>query len=548
MFKKMYNLTLNEIIKQYKKKSIVIISILILISAIGVPFLVKGIESKTNSLMDMSYGFQMQGLDQQIAHQNSKTPEGKVTLAMLNSQKAEQQILMDNKVTFDDWRMGYASEYLQVLYSIDALNLIKQGINPQVVVDGFGASGTQATAKLEALAKGNLNKELTKLEAQKAEMENNIKTNNYLMYLKEQINTQKKSLDGYKKEIAVANTSLKKNPDDKKIKASITELTGDMNQISNLLSVNEFRYDNKIPYNNKDWKSNTLSALKMSYANPTMPMVSEAEYMAQPHKVSYQRAKAKYNENLTNTENQRKLDWYSLKNNIAQSQYTNSSRDAVNSFVGIYVIIITIFVVIIAGGIVSSEFSKNTIKLLMIRPVSRFKILLSKLITPLIIGYVLLILSIVILTITSGAVFGFGDLGVSVIKMSGGQVVTENYIVSLILETLFYSISLIFSACLAFVLSTVTKSTAVSVAVTIVVFIGSLPLALILLHKNMFWLAVSPIPYICLPSVSLIKGFSDMMGSAVILNTTTGAIEIAVLAIIFAVISFAYFMKKDIKL
>ncbi|WP_406686224.1 ABC transporter permease [Rossellomorea vietnamensis] len=51
--------------------------------------------------------------------------------------------------------------------------------------------------------------------------------------------------------------------------------------------------------------------------------------------------------------------------------------------------IIQLFSLIIAGDIVSSEFSSGTIKLLLIRPINRVKILLSKYITVLVIATVL---------------------------------------------------------------------------------------------------------------------------------------------------------------
>lgn len=544
MFKKMYNLTFNEILKQYKKKAVIIISILILLSAIGVPFVVKSLTNKANSLLQFSYGFDLGGINSQIAAQDKKTQEGKMKISMLESQKQVDQLLSDNNIMFNDWRTAYSRKYLQVLLQIDAIGFIKQGVNPQVVVSQF--SNGEPT-KLEAISKGNLDTELADLESQKTKMESNIKNDNYLGYLKETIDSQKQTIDTANKELKTLEAAQKKNPEDKIIQGNIQNSKNIIEQQNNILSVNEYRYDNKIAYNNKEWKSSTLTALSESYSMQKQ-MLTEREYMSEPHKVSYERYKAKYQENQTNQNNQIKLDWYSLKNNIAQSQYQNGPRDAINSFVGIYVMIVTIFIIIIAGGIISSEFSKNTIKLLMIRPVSRFKIMLSKLLTPLIIGYIILFASIIILTITSGIVFGFSGLGIQTLKISGGEVVAQNYILSLILKTLFYSISLIFSTCLAFMISTVTRSTAVSVALSIVLFIGSLPVTLILLRKNMFWVAASPIPYISLPSVDFIKALGSMIGSQVVLNTTTGAIELLVLAVVFAVISFVYFIKKDIKL
>ena len=54
--------------------------------------------------------------------------------------------------------------------------------------------------------------------------------------------------------------------------------------------------------------------------------------------------------------------------------------------------IIAVFVIIVAAGMVSSEFSWGTIKLLLIRPISRSKILLSKYLTLLLFAGLLLTL------------------------------------------------------------------------------------------------------------------------------------------------------------
>ena len=67
---------------------------------------------------------------------------------------------------------------------------------------------------------------------------------------------------------------------------------------------------------------------------------------------------------------------YQLANNIApvtESNIWSFMNDMVAS-IGF----ISIFTIIVAAGIVANEFSTGTIKLLLIRPVSRFKILCSK--------------------------------------------------------------------------------------------------------------------------------------------------------------------------
>lgn len=65
--------------------------------------------------------------------------------------------------------------------------------------------------------------------------------------------------------------------------------------------------------------------------------------------------------------------------------------------------------VIVAGTIVSEEFNKGTIKLLLVRPYKRTKILLAKFLTCIIVLILSYILIALIQTIAGGIVFGFDD-------------------------------------------------------------------------------------------------------------------------------------------
>ena len=66
---------------------------------------------------------------------------------------------------------------------------------------------------------------------------------------------------------------------------------------------------------------------------------------------------------------------YAIEHNIDPNQMTG--WEFVEDATGLMTLI-TIFAAVIAGDIVASEFTWGTIKLLLIRPVSRTKILLSK--------------------------------------------------------------------------------------------------------------------------------------------------------------------------
>ena len=79
-------------------------------------------------------------------------------------------------------------------------------------------------------------------------------------------------------------------------------------------------------------------------------------------------------------------------------------------------ILLTLFIIItivlIAGAIVSDEFNKGTIKLLLVRPFNRAKILLAKFITVLITVLFVMILTVILQFIVGGIFFGFESLSI----------------------------------------------------------------------------------------------------------------------------------------
>lgn len=77
-----------------------------------------------------------------------------------------------------------------------------------------------------------------------------------------------------------------------------------------------------------------------------------------------------------------------------------------------YSIFIIIFIVMIAGGIVSSEFEKGTVKMLLVKPYRRGKILLAKYIVSLLMILFIFVITVVFQTMVGGVVFGFDSLSI----------------------------------------------------------------------------------------------------------------------------------------
>lgn len=550
MIKKMYNLTLNELIKEYKKKTVIIISILILVSAVFVPFLVKTIENSANNFDNSMLNSNVQYLESNLSHIDTNTTNGKIQKALTESELAQAKLNQKYNVKFNDWKAIDSQKYLDTLFAMNIINLRKENISSTDILGNPVLNNIPLASQLASLPSSDLDQTLNKLTEQSKKLVNNIATNDYLGYLKEEISITKNSITSVNKDISELETAIKANPNNLEMQEQLAKQKTELNSINENLKVLEFRYNNNIPFDTNNWKSQTLTAMNQTIQATSIPILTESQFMQKPiPKVTYAQYKAKQDELKTTAQNQLQKDWYSLNNNIPQQQYATNSQGVVDSFVGVYSIIVTLFIVIIAGGIVSSEFSRNTIKLLLVRPVSRFKVLLSKLLAVYIIGYILFFLSMIILLITSGFVFGFSDMWSPILKIVDGTVHTEPYILYFILHILFYSISLLCAGALAFMLSTITKSTAVSVALTIILYIGLPIVTAIMLAKSYFWFTLAPFAYFNIPAAVITKGMIDnpLFGSYAIIHMTSGSIQILVLAVIFIIISFIKFIKSDIR-
>jgi ABC-2 type transport system permease protein len=112
-----------------------------------------------------------------------------------------------------------------------------------------------------------------------------------------------------------------------------------------------------------------------------------------------------------------------------------------------------IVTLVIAGDIVASEFSWGTVKLLLIRPVRRAKILLSKYVTVVLFGLLCMLLLFICSFLFGAVFFGFSSVG-DVFKQT---LTTYGE----------YLIEVIVMATFAFMLSTVSRSSALSIALSI---------------------------------------------------------------------------------
>lgn len=159
------------------------------------------------------------------------------------------------------------------------------------------------------------------------------------------------------------------------------------------------------------------------------------------------------------------LNEYHLAQNIRSTDGT--LWDGVNGSASM-MIVITIFTIIIVGDSVAGEFSSGTIKLLLIRPASRSKILVSKYISFLLFGMLLLLTLFVLSIVINGILYGFGHMDLPLVSMNAdGQIIERNMVLNLWKTYMLNGISTVMYVTLAFMISSAFRSSAMAIGFSI---------------------------------------------------------------------------------
>ena len=166
---------------------------------------------------------------------------------------------------------------------------------------------------------------------------------------------------------------------------------------------------------------------------------------------------------------------YHLEKNIRSTDGT--MWDGVNGSAQM-MIVITIFTIIIAGDSLAGEFSSGTIKLLLIRPASRVKILVSKYISFLMFGMLLLLTLFVLSIVVNGILYGFGYMDLPLISMTAeGEIVERNMVLNLWKTYMLNGISTVMYITMAFTISSAFRSSAMAIGFSIgALFAGNIVL------------------------------------------------------------------------
>lgn len=405
----MIRLIKNELFKIFHKKSVYVFGILILGFCLLNNILYKiTYDEEGNYLQDFYIGYEEKDytlLDSLDPNNPYEVDEYIYTKTLYDLDK----ITYDNNFEFNDWQYNFTFEYLyDTVYNINYYNYKENNElkreeyieKYEFLLEKFNDNDWKYFVNLEL---DNINNEIKEIE-----------------YLNDSLNT---TLDIKEHEERIKRLNLEKE----------------------LL---EYRLKNDISYS-----QNYLNDAIIEYESTTNRLFDiDKENLSYEEKRNYQsllsdNAISKY---IIDT-----------KHNVLKE---NNLRTGLKDLIIDYELFIMIFVIVIASGIVSSEFKDGTAKLLLTKPYSRSKILLGKYLACLISLGIIIIYTFLCQFIVGSICFGFDSLEIPVLiyNYNANFLVEYNAIIYMLLMIVCKIPMYILMLTLAFCVSTLFNSTSLA--------------------------------------------------------------------------------------
>ncbi|MET3657579.1 ABC transporter permease [Sporosarcina psychrophila] len=233
-------------------------------------------------------------------------------------------------------------------------------------------------------------------------------------------------------------------------------------------------------------------------------------------------------------EDKEKVLEYRLANSI--EPLNGNSRESMIMNSGGIGSIAVLLTVIVAAGIVASEFTQGTIKMLLSRPVKRWKILTSKYVTVILFGILLMLIGFIV------SIFGaylFFQSGQGQELVWNGKEVVEVSVWGKGLYILLLSFGNVFvTATFAFMIGSVFRSSSLAIGLSLFIYFMGSTLVMLLAKYEV-------VKYIVFTHMDLTIYETDFR----IVEGITMSFSLAVLAVyivIFLIISYTTFIKRDI--
>lgn len=306
----------------------------------------------------------------------------------------------------------------------------------------------------------------------------------------------------------------------------------------NKLEKLKLRLEKDIPYDNnylntalEDYKQapQTYKEFKESIIKNTSEFNIKEEYQI----------KRQYIEYMKNNANNK----YIIDNKVDINSPKTTRNLLINTLSDNFLFIM-IIIAAGAGSIVSTEFDKGTIKLLLVRPYSRNKILLSKYIVSLFMIIFAILSAFIMQLIVGGIFFGFSSLNIPVViyNFVQNKVMHINLFKYIFDNVLAVLPEFILLATLAFAISTITNVSTLGVALPIVGVGAADIINLIAINRN-----IIPLKYFVTLNWNFTNYLYGGVNSFPTLSIPFSILICAIYFLIMIITAFIVFNKRNIK-
>lgn len=413
------------------------------------------------------------------------------------------------------------SSYIELHTTKDIIELIREFGEDSWQAEVI-ESDVQPVIKELNLYEYGLEKNEQKLKEVKKEYEEikkKLKEDNWKYFANKQLKETTESLEENKK-------AIEKTID----KSILSNLNIEQKSIELEKQIATWRVEKEIPYGN-NYQNKMLQNYK-DYQGQCYHYESNQGNLSFLEKQKYYNYMKKAN-----------LARYDIEHGV-QTQETASARGGLINLFSSYEVFIVMILVIVAGIMISEEFNKGTIKLLLVKPYKRTTILLSKFITCILMVIITTLFVGIVQFIVGGIIFGWGSLTLPVMEFDyvSKQIVSMNLLKYLVLQFITHLPIYILILTLAFALSTLTLNSPLAIALPLLGYMGSSFINILAQERKLTW-----VKFFVTPNWDLSQ---YLFGGLPMLENMTCIFSILICAVYFIIMivpTFITFKKRNIK-
>jgi ABC-2 type transport system permease protein len=381
-----------------------------------------------------------------------------------------------------------------------------------------------------------------------------VENNDFDKFIALSIEQQNEQIASLEENIALQQKLIIDNPSQEDIiNRTIEDLQKQIDFIKdNSIPILEFRLEKHIVPGENVWQNTAIQDIEENRNQLLYNTVMDEDQFNQDPGMKMQYGNyAKYKAQM-----QKQRDGYTNAILIAQNSLDAGKPDmkyvpdaARNQTAGFlyFSAFVAIFGVMLGGWLMASEYQQGTIRLLMIRPKKRLKILMAKFTAAFIVCLVIYAAGALLNGILNGAFNGFSDFAFPNYTITGEVSFFAYYLPKFAMCI----VTILLGFTSAFMLSVLTKNTAVSIVVPSVCYIGSLIFTVYFAFSTMMkWAVYTPIPYV---QLSILLGANDRssflyyaMQNGLNFNLPLGIGMLLGLSVVFTGVAMLVFHRRDI--